>query len=184
MERQQFSNVFAPLIEQLDGKSDEEAISISEDFHARNTSFEFYIQNEDGEVIYKTPGAVPPGNNNTSGKGDDNAYYFGGKDNNQYQMSEPLPNGVILFMSGTASGGTVYREFIQKMIIVLLLVFLVGGLTASAFAYRITRPIKKLALDTKRMSELEFVPPPVARKDELGQLAGDVYKMYEKIIVY
>jgi hypothetical protein len=64
MERQQLSNVFAPLIEQLDGKSDEEAIKISEEFHSKNTVFEFYIMNDNEDVIYNTPGSVPRENDN------------------------------------------------------------------------------------------------------------------------
>lgn len=51
---------------------------------------------------------------------------------------------------------------------------------AAIFAGRIAKPIKTIAVDTKRMSELEYVSPPVERHDEIGQLAGGVYKMYEK----
>jgi two-component system sensor histidine kinase VanS len=181
MERQQLSNIFAPLMEQLGGKSDEEVISLSEDFHAKNAAFEFYVQNEDGEIIYKTPGAIILGTENEIDKLNDDVYFYGKEKADNFQMSMPLPSGISVYMSAKSSGGTVYQEFVQKTIIVLLSLFVIGGLAASAFAYRITRPIKTLARDTKRMSELEFVPPPVARRDEIGQLAKDVYRMYEDL---
>ena len=181
MERQQLSNVFAPLMEVLGGKSDEEVISLSEEFHARNAAFEFYVQNEDGEIIYKTSGAIILDTDNDLDKSNNDVYFYGKEKDDKFQMSMPLPSGKSVYMSAKSSGGTVYQEFIQKTIMVLLSLFIIGGLAASAFAYRITRPIKTLARNTKRMSKLEFVPPPVARRDEIGQLANDVYRMYEDL---
>lgn len=182
MEHQQLSNIFSPLIEQLDGKSDAEIKKISEEFYAKNAAFDFYVLDEKDKIIYRTPGAIFQNATNTPGKTDSgDIFYFGSSGKEKIQMSTPLPNGIKIFMSGAASGGAVYRDFIQKTAVVLLLLFITGGLTASVFAYRITKPIKILARDTKRMSELEFVAPPVARKDEIGQLAEDVYHMYEAL---
>lgn len=78
-----------------------------------------------------------------------------------------------------SSGRAVYGEFIRRTIIVLLLLFMVGALCAAVFAYWFTKPIKNIARDTRRMSDLEFVPPPVARRDEIGQLVKDVYLLTE-----
>jgi len=62
-----------------------------------------------------------------------------------------------------------------------LVLFVIGMLCAGIFAYRIAKPIKNIARDTKRMTNLELVLPPSPRRDEIGHLANDVYKMYEAL---
>jgi len=79
------------------------------------------------------------------------------------------------------SGTGIYNEAIYKTAMALLILLIASIIGAALFAGRIAKPIKKIAVDTKRMSELEYVSPPVERHDEIGQLAGDVYKMYEKL---
>jgi two-component system sensor histidine kinase VanS len=197
MEYEQLSHIFLPLREQLDGKSDEEVIIILEEFYSRNTAFEFYAQNEDGEIIYKTPGAIISGGEIAYARSNtnDSVFYFRDYPSDAFQTSTFQASGISLYASGISSNDTVYKEFIQKTLIALLLLFLFGGVAASVFAYRITKPIKILARNTKRMSKLEFVTPPIAqaawassgrrprpaRSDEIGQLADDVYAMYEKL---
>lgn len=180
MERQQLQNIFAPLFSQLQEKTDDEIVLFAEEFHQKNASVEFSIYSTNGELIFKTANAHAINPDNTQTQSKDNVFW-GNPSNNNFQTIEPLSNGMTIYMGSVSSGGTVYSEFIKKTTFVLFALFVIGSLSAGLFAYRITKPIKNIAQDTKRMSNLEFVPPPVARKDEIGQLANDVYKMYEAL---
>lgn len=179
MERQQLTNMISPLVSQLEGKSGEEIAGIAEEFHAKNASAKFYVQAGNGEIIYKTEDAILPDSDNPSSGGQDVIWNTTLK--GKFQAIEPLSNGTRIFMVSASPGRAVYGEFIRRTIIVLLLLFIVGALCAAVFAYWFTKPIKNIARDTRRMSDLEFVPPPVARGDEIGQLAKDVYQMYEDL---
>jgi two-component system sensor histidine kinase VanS len=179
MERQQMMNIFAPLVSQMGGKTEDEIFEMAEEFHKKNNSVEFVIQAADGFEIYQSP------NSSLYNQGGDkpitNYDAANAPSSDKFQVSEHLPNGITIIMTGTSAGGAVYDEFIRSTIIVLLLLFLAGMLGAAVFAGLITKPIKNIARDTKRMSDLEFVPPPVASRDEIGQLAKDVYRMYEEL---
>lgn len=90
-------------------------------------------------------------------------------------------DGGKLYVNGMLSGAEFYKEYIEKTAIALALIFLTSVAGAAMFARRIANPIRKIADDTQKMAKLENVPAPIARKDEIGQLAGDVYKMYEEL---
>lgn len=74
-----------------------------------------------------------------------------------------------------------YADFVSKTIVALIIVLIAGTALAAVFAYTIATPVKKLAADTAKMSKLELVSTPTARRDEIGQLSNDVYKMYETL---
>lgn len=74
-----------------------------------------------------------------------------------------------------------YMSFVTKTIIALVILLSASVLAAALFARSMANPIKKLAADTTKMSKLEFVPAPATRRDEIGQLSNDVYKMYETL---
>lgn len=179
MERQQLTNIFAPLFLGIEDKSNDEVRNYAEEFHQRNTSVEFSIIAENGDILFQTPNAASLNHANASGESQ--TVFFGVRPIDSFHTIEPLPNGMIIYMAGTSSGGVVYREFLQRTIIVLLVLFTIGTLSAGVFAYRIANPIKNIARDTKRMINLELVPPPLPRRDEIGYLANDVYKMYEAL---
>jgi two-component system sensor histidine kinase VanS len=186
MESQQLLNVFAPLVSQFGDKSEGEIIAMAKEFCQKNASVEFIIQAADGSEIYKTPNAATHPDAPPSYKPENDVPILENNGGNKAaykktQMTERMPNGMMLIMRGASSGGVVYDEFIRNTIIVLLILFFAGSLGAAVFAYQITKPIRNIARDTKRMSDLEFVPPPVARRDEIGQLAKDVYRMYEEL---
>ena len=181
MEHEQLSHIFSPLNEQLFGKSEEEAINILQNFHGANRAFEFYAKNESGEIIFRTPGAIISDNEITftGNHGRDNVFFF--RPYNDSEIALTQTSSISLFVSSIIANDTVHREFVRNTVMALLILFLVGGVAASVFAHRITKPIKILAQNTKRMSKLEFAAPPIARNDEIGQLADDVYIMYEKL---
>jgi len=184
MERQQLTNIFTPLLSELNEKSNDEIVRFAEEFHQRNASVEFSIRTENGEVIYQTSNAASQ-NVMYFREETQNVFFTERQISNDFYTAQPLSNGMIIYMSSTASdnlfGGVVYNEFFQRTIIVLFVLLIIGASSAGLFAYRITKPIKNIAFDTKRMANLELVPPPIRRKDEIGHLAEDVYKMYEAL---
>ena len=192
-QRQQIGEVFQPLVKELEGKSLDEMIKAANSFHRRNTSFEFCFMTEKGEFVYKTEGFILFENSNETVRykrqdisSDDNklsdgrirVMAFGSDDDGQIKFVMPLSNGSRLYVSGTVSGPEVYNEFFRITVIVIFIILGISVIAAAIFARRIADPIKKIAEDTKRMSDLQPVSPPVLRKDEIGRLASDVYKMY------
>jgi two-component system sensor histidine kinase VanS len=180
MERQQLTNIFTPLFEGIENKSDDEVRLFAEDFHQRNASVEFSIVAENGDIIFQTRNAAAL--NIGSVGGEQQSVFFGVRPiDDNFQSNEPLSNGMTVYMASTLSDGVAHNEFVQRTIIVLLILLVIGALSASVFAHRIARPIRNIARDTKRMASLALVPPPIPRRDEIGQLAEDVYIMYEAL---
>lgn len=175
---EQLRNFFQPLFRQMDGASSDAVRDIAESFHEKNTSLDFSIRAEDGSIVYSTPGLSlhaqprPAGGSGTSGSSSSIG-------NSQIVM--PAPKGMSLYIAGAPTGISAYNDFVRKTAIAVALLLLASTAGAALFARQITRPIRTLAGDTKKMSELDFVPVPTCRKDEIGQLAGDVYRMYETL---
>lgn len=190
-QQDQLANIFLPLSKELQGKSDEEAAGIAASFHAKNTSFEFSLTSREGNVIYQTDNyEQTPMNKNAQGirstllQNQENPLQkelykmtVGGSDG-KIQLVMAISSGGRLYISGQLSGTEIYVEFIQKTAIALVLILLASIIGAALFARRIAGPIRKIAGDTKCMSKLQSVPAPKARKDEIGELAADVYSMY------
>jgi two-component system sensor histidine kinase VanS len=61
------------------------------------------------------------------------------------------------------------------------IIIVIALISAAIFARQMTSPLKSLVADTKRMAELRPVEPPRKRNDEIGDLAGDVHNMYDKL---
>ena len=180
MERQQLTNIFTPLFEGIEHKSTDEVRIFAEDFHQRNASVEFSIIAENGEIIFQT-GNAASFNFGSVGEGQQPVFFGARPIDHNYQSIEPLANGMTVYMASALSDGAAYNEFLQRTITVLLVLFILGAFLAGVFAYRIAKPIKNIAHDSKRMANLETVSPPIPRRDEIGQLANDVYAMYEAL---
>lgn len=193
-QRQQLSDVFQPLLNRLHGKSDDEIMNIANNFHEKNTSFEFCLEAADGQILYQTENfnmtrtdiGLPP-SSNVIIKGnaftERNFHFITADSSERFQFLVKASGGVTLYVTGTISGASVYHEFIEKMVFAFLMIFMASLLAAALFARQIAKPIEKIAQDTKKMSDLEPVIAPEPRKDEIGQLAGDVYKMYKTLQV-
>lgn len=133
-------------------------------FHERNHSLQFIIRDKGGNVIYATPdtdllvdGHIPP-----------LKVYSG----NDYEVL--VPGEAVTFN---------YDSLILRVVAALLAIIAAGIIGAFFFARQMTKPIKKLAYDTNKMANLEDVPPPPERKDELGMLARDV-QTKAKFLIY
>ncbi|MGA8941509.1 MAG: HAMP domain-containing sensor histidine kinase [Thermoactinomyces sp.] len=131
-------------------------------FHERNRSLQFAIRDKGGNVIYATPdtdllvdGHIPP-----------LKVYSG----NDYEIL--VPGEAVAFN---------YDSLILRVVAALSAIIAASIAGSFFFARQLTKPIKTLAYNTNRMANLEDVPPPPERKDELGMLARDVHSMYEKL---
>ena len=177
-QNQVHKETYTPLISQLEGKPAEQLAEISESFHEKNMSLEFYIQNKNSEILYQTPslGTTPSDKEMTvQGKlveGDMHPVSF---------AAIPISDEIKLFVATIPAGNAAFVDFVEKSIIALLLLLLVSIVGAALFARGMTRPIKRLATDTTKMANLEFVPSPSGRGDEIGKLSSDVYAMYERL---
>ncbi|MDR2376714.1 MAG: HAMP domain-containing histidine kinase [Treponema sp.] len=162
----QLSKAFQPLIDSFEGKGPEEIARIAGDFHERNQSFSFTIEDSEGRPLYSTgsePGAAPP----SEGAGLRVIFRLA-RGNTDYTLrgtfSIPAPVN--------------YGALAGKILLALALMLVFCTLGAVFFARWITRPIMELAAGARRMAKLEEVPAPAWRNDEIGQLAQDIYQMY------
>lgn len=191
-QRQQISDVFRAFFAEIRGKPEEEIAVIARNFHERNTSYQFRIETAEGRILYETEGFVmpkdgplptlpsmpfPKGKALTEQRFGFEAVKGGGK----VQLFTIFFDDVKVYVSGVISGMSVYSLFIEKTMIAIALVLLASILAAALFARQIARPIQQIAVNTRRMSNLEEVLPPTPRSDEVGQLADDVYKMYRTL---
>ena len=193
-QQEQLSNIFQPLTDELNGKSSKEVTEIAEAFHGKNASFEFSLESRDGQILFQTDKFVqipinenPLFNKNAFAQDQHGTLQKGfykttaGGTDGPIQLVMLTADGRKLYVNGMLSAAEVYKEYIEKSAIALILILLTSVAGAAVFARRIANPIQKIANATQKMAKLEDVPAPMIRKDEIGQLAGDVYKMYEEL---
>ncbi|MBR0599650.1 sensor histidine kinase [Sinanaerobacter chloroacetimidivorans] len=160
----QLNSVFEPLAISMANEDLDDIIKKAEEFHEKNQSFFFTIATKDGNIIYNTESV-----NQSPSK-------------QNYTIVMALPkNNLRLHATYNAGGPSSYRELINKTIFAAALMLAASVIGAVLFARGITNPIRKLAEDTRKMASFESVSLPEIRRDEVGQLAGDVYNMYEKL---
>jgi two-component system sensor histidine kinase VanS len=166
---QQLSNAFQPLLDRLIGKGPGEIALIAGDFYEKNQSFRFSIEDQEGRTIYATPPGAGP-DMDEAGLGQRIMFH--------------LDRGDTRFTLRGVSSLPVtvnYRALLGKILLALALMLAFCVLSALVFARRITRPIMRLAAEVRRMAKREEVPPPARRNDEIGQLARDIYDMYDAL---
>jgi two-component system sensor histidine kinase VanS len=167
-QKQQLTDSYLPLAHALEGKSKVDAREIAWTFHEKNASFEFSIRTDKDEIIYETPAFASASKINTTS-------------DTFFQFIVPRSNGMILYMATASSNTATYSELLMKAAITLLILLLVSIIATAIFASRIVNPIKHLARDVGKMSNLELISAPPPRSDEIGQLSSDVYRMYEAL---
>ena len=162
---QQLYNSYETLFGQISGKSDDEMLKAAEDFYNTNQSFSFYIKDSEDNIIFATPGM------NTSDNTSDS----------DHKILLSIGSDYTLFAVSTTVVKTNYSDLIQRLLLALGCMLAIGILGAFIFARQMTKPIKRLVNDTKKMSNLEDVLPAPERQDEIGVLARDVHSMYDKL---
>jgi two-component system, OmpR family, sensor histidine kinase VanS len=162
--RQQAAENFRPFISQLQGKSRDEILEIAQAFHDQNPSVMISLQTYDGQTIFRTVGG-------SNGLPDDQ------------RLVMAVDNNTVLSAVISRSDPRIFEELLYRSGVTFIILILAGTGGAALFAHRMTSPIKKLAFNTKKMSNLEPVPHPEIYNDEVGQLTRDVHEMYEKLKV-
>lgn len=156
---------YQPLVERIQRNNNSNIAEAAQRFYENNQSFEFIITDKDGGLIYATPNADTP----DSFEGD---FYYVVHNDGDFSIVAQSMTGLESF----------YRDLIVRGVAVFAVMLALCLVCAFVFARQMTKPIKRLADSAGRMANLEEVPPPSERKDELGALARDVYFMYDKLM--
>jgi two-component system sensor histidine kinase VanS len=177
---EQLSRVFQPILGLIEGKSPEEIAAIAQDFHEKNQSFSFIIEDEQGNVLYSTfPPSFPPPSFLSAVPLPQEAQAPGAPRRGVQMRFRMDRTGDMLRVSADSIlASRTFRQLVKRSLWALSVMFVLCVLGAAFFARTLTRPIMRLAADTKRMSALEEIPAPADRNDEIGQLARDIYAMY------
>ena len=162
---QQLYTTYQTLYDQLHDKSREDTIKTADEFYSNNQSFAFYIRDNDGKVVFATPGM------DTSSD----------VDSGSHRIRMTIASEYTLFAVNRTASQTNYNGLIQKSLLALASMMALGIAGAFLFARQMTNPIKRLANDTKKMAKLEDVSHFPKRNDEIGSLACDVHSMYNKL---
>ncbi|QOX63361.1 HAMP domain-containing histidine kinase [Anoxybacterium hadale] len=203
----QYTAVFEPLkTSVLEEGSMEKIVKIADSFHDKNQSYSFRIETKEGTVVYTTTQKEPldaepsvlfgtsldsaegviresAGSNTRIDIKKDNSGATSGASATIYgtSMVMNLDDDLLLRMSDSTERADLKKTFAGKVFMVTALLLCFSVLGAVFLARGITRPIKRLAEDATRMANLETVSHPDHRSDEVGQLAKDVHRMYEKL---
>jgi len=196
---QSVREVFDPLRVTFESGNLHDIVAAAEDFHNKNQSYDFSIQNAEGVVIYRASGvrsqaetmqpesaAVTITVLEKSETGKQPAYnndsmFMGGASGSGKTVKNLMlsrGDGLILMATVTGDDESAKKALYQRVITAVLLLLALSAVCALLFARGITGPIKRLALDTKKMAALEDVPLAGDRYDEVGQLERAVHNMY------
>ena len=162
---QKVSSSYQHLVDRLQEKSESEFPEIARQFYENNQSYQFYIVDKDGQIIYATPHADTSGNTSSG----------------NLTVIVSLNRNYTLRAQSENTFTTNYNGLISQALIALATMLAVSTIGAFIFARQMTKPIKRLADNTRKMANLEDVAPAPERADELGNLAQDVHSMYDKL---
>ena len=177
--KQQLVEALKPFFAQLEGKLDSEVVKTAKEFHEKNVSLVFLIQDENGQIIYTTgSNAIGFDKNKVKtlpegGKGD---VVF-----NNMSYIYKLENGSTIHSFYSSADSSFFTGVINNSGWLLILIFLVSVAGAFICARGMSKPIKSLASNAVKMSKLEQVDPPRPRSDEIGQLSETIFDMYEEL---
>jgi len=148
-QRRQLSASFEPMLTAFAGraKSPEEIIELARVFADNNQSFEFFIQREDGKIIFSTSGGaeLPEATPNQGlrlrfvsmtreqGENRENSYIFTG-----YNLD---------------SRSIEYGDLVRRSLLAIILMLVIAVLGAILFAKKITRPLENEIIRERTMEE-------------------------------
>ena len=162
---QQLYESYQSLHDRLFGKNKEDIIRIAGEFFNYNQTFAFYIRDNYGNVVYATPDMNTDDDLNVSG----------------HRVRMTIGTDFTLFAVNQSATGANYSGLIQRSLLAIVSMLLVGIIGAFMFARQMTNPIKRLANDTMKMTALQDVKTQPLRNDEIGSLTRDVHSMYSKL---
>ncbi len=164
LQNRQIVASYEPLVRRIQTSNNNDIAAMAQRFYENNQSFEFLVVDNNNNPIYATAKA------DTSDNFSGDFFFVVHKDK----------NFSIIAQSRTGLE-SLYRDLAFRVLAVFAIMLALSLFCAYVFARQITKPIRQLVNSAGRMANLEEVPPPVERKDELGVLARDTYFMYEKL---
>jgi two-component system sensor histidine kinase VanS len=191
-QQRQLGEAFLPLLQSIRNETDDEIVKMAKRFHSENRSLNFCIENADGVVLYQTknfvgqdstkslrPGSILSNENLPA----ERLFKFSvARGGNSHSLFLVLTVGDKKFyVSGPMFTASVLEEIRGEVLLAFALIFLVSLIAAAVFAQRIAKPIRTLAHNSRKMAGLEEAPSFPPRRDEIGQLAKDVYSMHQNL---
>lgn len=168
VERQSIYESYQPLVSEIKRSKVEAVSQTAQEFYQKNRSFEFMITDKNGDTLFSTPKAEE-----LSLSTQKDFFFVVDKD-------ERSGNSIIALTRPTLT--KFYKEMIIRALVIFLFIVSLCLVIGYIFTKQIADPIKSLAKDTKKMSNLQEVQPRFSdRKDELGDLSRDVHSMYSKL---
>ncbi|MBE7719877.1 MAG: HAMP domain-containing histidine kinase [Lacrimispora celerecrescens] len=164
LQNRQIVASYQPLVKRIQTGNTNDIASMGQRFHENNQSFVFLVVDNKGDPIYATPNA----NTSDNFRGD---FFFVVHKDTDFSVIAQNRTGLE----------SLYRDLAIRVFAVFAVMLALSLFCAYVFAKQITKPIRQLVNSAGRMANLEEVPPPAERKDELGVLAHDIYFMYEKL---
>ncbi len=157
---------YEPLVRRIQTSNSNDIATMAQRFHENNQSFEFVIMDNNNNPIYATENADT--SDNFSGD-----FFF--------VVHKDMDTGFSIIAQSRTGLESLYRDLAIRVFIVFAVMLALSLFCAYIFARQITKPIRQLVNSAGKMANLEEVPPPAERKDELGILAHDIYFMYKKL---
>lgn len=133
-------------------------------------SFQFYIAEENGNIVYASRDAYSAGITVDP---------MPGKDSETITIQLDPEHNLYAIRSDVLAGD--YNNWIKQAVLITVAMFAACVIGSFSFARRLTNPVKMLAENTGKMARLEDVEPPTERRDEFGDLSRDVHAMYGKL---
>jgi two-component system sensor histidine kinase VanS len=150
--------------------------ALAQRFYERNESFQFFITDAKGLVVYKTPNAETFEMTADRSPAARTAF-----DAASLPVTIKLDKDYDLQALKSDIFTIDYGKWIIRVILVSAAMLVVCVAGAFIFARQMTRPITALADSADKMANFQDVPPLPERNDELGALTRDVYSMYGKL---
>jgi two-component system sensor histidine kinase VanS len=141
-QQRQFTSLFEPVFNQLEGKSPDEVAEIARTFYNKNQSFKFIIQGEDGKVLFSSPGVVE---HDLEGDGPGRRVIM--------QFSRGPGQGYTLRGIGPGNDAVDYGDLMGRSFLALGIMLAIGVLGAVLFARRVTKPLEDELAREKVMEE-------------------------------
>jgi len=160
-QEQQMRQNYQALFEDLAGANRQQMIEIAQRFFDGNQSFVFRIMDEGENMLFATPNT--PMQNNEGGQ------------------TLLLNIGGYTLIAQNPAPQVGDGQFFVTVAFGLAAIMAIALVSAAIFAKQMTRPIKHLAADTKKMANLLPIESPEKRNDEIGDLSRDVHNMYGKL---
>ncbi|MBM7711720.1 sensor histidine kinase [Enterococcus xiangfangensis] len=168
VERRSIYESYQPLVNEITRSKVEAVSQTAQEFYQKNRSFEFMITDKNGDTLFSTPKAEE-----LSLSTQKDFFFVVDKD-------ERSGNSIIALTRPTLT--KFYQEMIIRGLLIFLFIVSLCLVIGYIFTKQIADPIKSLAKDTKKMSNLQEVQPRFSdRKDELGDLSRDVHSMYSEL---